>query len=815
MPEKIHLNWIWVICLAILPHVVQGQSFFGNRSLTPVSVDKLSDEEILLFKKSFQLNNQSQPEALQDLQRRGMSEQEIQKLEQRLMRMNRMEEGDQLELLSLQMLQLQDSLRGDKRSHLEMDALERLYALDSNVFGAELFRNDKMDFAPNLRIATPPTYRIGPDDEIEITVYGFQEFNKAIEVQPSGVINIPYAGVVSVTGLTMEEAKQKIYQQLSKNGYNTLITGRSQLTIALKEIRSMDVTVVGGKIPGRYTIPAIASPYHVLHLAGGPAFKGSYRNIQLIRNGAPVATIDLYELLAHGYKHDDLRLEDGDVIYIPTYENRITLAGEFKRPRTFEILPNETFEQVLDYAGGFTDQAFTSKVYVERVGRVGFVAKVVNREDYPTFKPLNGDFIVADTLNNRFRHRISLMGGVQIPGYYSASSGLTLKDLIVQAGGLREDAEPASLALARKDSTEQWSYAFPKDWDAWRVEEGDSIVIGLKKDMRPTGFVNVRGEVQRPVSLPVGQGMTLGHALVLAGGLTGDADLASIQIGKPNASNTGFEISTFDFSGTDAWENAYTYPLEDRYVVTVRKRTNYKVPPVVTLTGEVMQEGGYPLLTRNESLSSVFKRAGGLTPYANSFGVYIIRTLKKEEKASESLKAASQQTATFGQMRAPQDGMAALDREVATVNSVDTIAVDPRVLNRPGMRISLQDGDEIMVLENTHTIRLGGGVYHPGLVSYTPNLSFGAYLSLGGGVTNQGIGAKAYVIYPNGMSKRSRHFLGLTLSRPKVVPGCTLVVPEKERYDSSWRDPASITMYTSVLTAVTTAFVGIVTLLKP
>ena len=808
------MRWTIVLCVLLSSVGLQGQSFFGSRSLTPVSVDKLSDEEILLFKKNFQINNQSQPEALQDLQRRGMSEDEIAKLEQRLSRMNRMEESDQLELLSLQLLRMQDSLKGDNRSHIEMSALERLYALDSNVFGAELFRNEKMDFAPNLRIATPPTYRIGPDDEIEITVYGFQEFNKSIKVQPSGVINIPYAGVVSITGLTMKEAKAKIYQQLARNGYNTLNTGQSELTIALKEIRSVDVTVVGGKIPGRYTIPDIASPYHVLHLAGGPAFKGSYRNIQLIRNGKVISTIDLYELLANGTKHDDIRLEDADVIFIPTYESRVTLAGEFKRPRTFEILPNETFADLLIYSGGFTDQAYRGKVYVERVGRVGFVSEVVQSNGFQSFIPLNGDFIVADTLNDRFRNRVSIQGGIQIPGYYGISEEMHVQDLVDLAGGLREDAEASSLALARKDSTGLWTYSFPKNWNSASIMEGDSIIIGLQQNTRPTGFVNVRGEVHHPVELPVGQGLSLGHAITMAGGFTGEADLSSIQIGRPNAANTGFNIEIHDFSGPNKWEEAFSFALTDRNVVTVRKRTNYTIPPVVTIIGEVGQEGAYPLVDRNENLLSVFQRAGGLTPYANPHGVFVVRQLERSEEASEKLKSTKKTQVNEGLEKALQQ--TSDEKSIkSTENEVDTIAVDARFVRRGNLAIQLKDGDEIYVLENTQTIRLQGAVFNPGLVSFTPNHPFGFYLSLGGGSTNQGIPSKAYVVYPNGMSKRTKRLMGIVIRRPKVVSGSTLVVPEKESQQSDWKDPASITMYTSVLSAMTTAFIGVVTLLKP
>ena len=241
-----------LLSLALLTTVsMKGQSFFGARSLTPVSVDKLSDEEILLFKRNFQTQNLTEPEALNDLKQRGLPEGEMRKLKERLTRLDALGQEEQLQMMTIQMMQLQDSLADAKRSQMELSALERLYALDSNVFGAELFRNEKMDFAPNLRIATPPTYRLGPDDVLEITVYGYQEFNKSFKIMPDGAINVPYAGVVSVIGLTIKEAKAKINHLLAGNGYNTLRTGQSQLTISLKEIRSVDVTVVGGKIPGR------------------------------------------------------------------------------------------------------------------------------------------------------------------------------------------------------------------------------------------------------------------------------------------------------------------------------------------------------------------------------------------------------------------------------------------------------------------------------------------------------------------------------------------------------------------------------------
>lgn len=787
--------------LLLLGHSVKGQSFFGAQSLTPVSVDKLSDEEILLFKRNFQSQNLSEPEALRSLQERGMNEEELRKLKLRMTRLSDLDDQEQLQMLTLRMLRMQDSIDQSRRSQLELTALERLYALDSNVFGAELFRNEKMDFAPNLRIATPPTYRLGPDDELEITVYGYQEFNGSYRILPDGVINVPYAGVVSVIGLTIKEAKAKIYQLLANNGYNTLRNGRSELTLSLKEIRSVDVTVVGGKIPGRYTIPAIASPYHVLHLAGGPADKGSYRNIQLVRNGEVVATIDLYELLVNGTKHDDIRLEDADVIFIPTYDSRVTLGGEFKRPRTFELKGGETMEQLMTYAGGFTEQAFKQKVYVERIGRVGFVSQVVGAADFTTFSPANGDFILADTLNDRFRNRISISGGIQIPGYYALQEGLTLSDLIDLAGGYREDANRSFTVVARRDSLEAWTYAYPNSLD-YTLEEGDSVVIALSPQFTSQDVVRVRGEVKSDIELPFGKGLSVGQALIMAGGFTDFADRSRVEISRSQGNS--FQLLSVDASA--GMEEAFGFILQPKDVITVRKQANYSASPVITFEGEVLYEGAYALTSKNEPLSSILNRAGGLTPYANSYGVYVVRQ-RTAESATKQLVIEEKTKTLNGEKESGAHG-------VEGVNTSDTIAINPASLKSGNRPFYLQDGDIVHVMQKEMTVELAGGVLNPGYITYLPGKSFRYYLNASGGATDLAIAKKAYLIYPNGQASRSVTLGPWVLKRPAVKPGSTLVIPERDRTITRGLEPQDAAIYTGILSAITTATLGIITLFR-
>jgi protein involved in polysaccharide export with SLBB domain len=363
-----------ILMLLMLPMVAHAQNVFARKNLTSVSIDQLGEDEIILFKQSFEAKNLTPSQAFKDLEKKGMSEAEIRKLRLRLAEAGQIDPGEQAQILTMKLLRLQDSLKDYNKETIQLMGLERLYALDSNVFGASLFRNKNLDFAPNLTIATPPTYIVGNGDVLSLTIYGYQELNVDVPVGVDGNLNIPYSGVVNISGLTLEAAKAKIFQRLSRNGYNTLKNGKSELSITLKEIRNVDVTVVGAKVPGRYSVPGIASPYHVLHLAGGPASKGSYREVSQIRNGEVVGTIDLYDLLGSGKKSDDLRLEDGDVIFIPSYEGRVILDGEFKNPMTYEIKEGELLSSILSLSGGFSEQAFKEKVYLERVGKYGFVS---------------------------------------------------------------------------------------------------------------------------------------------------------------------------------------------------------------------------------------------------------------------------------------------------------------------------------------------------------------------------------------------------------------------------------------------------------
>lgn len=773
-----------------LSYAGNAQNVFARKSLTSISVDQLGDDEIFLFKQSFENKNMSPSEAFNQLKAKGMKEDELRKLKSRLNASEVEDPQEKLQMLSLKLLQMQDSLSRAKRSSAELSALERLYYLDSNVFGAELFRNERMDFAPNLSIATPPSYRIGPGDYLDVIVYGYQEFNNTLLVEPSGSVNVPYVGVVNLSGLTMKEARAKLYQVFSNNGYQTLKNNTSELALNLKVVRGIDVTVVGAKVPGRYTVPGVASPYHVLHLAAGPAAKGSYRDIKLLRNGKVVSTIDLYELLVSGNKHDDIRLEDGDVIFIPTYAARVTLGGEFKRVYSYEILPGESLSKVLEWSGGFTEQAFKDKIYVERVGAVSFYADVVSKEQFSTYALQGGDFLVADTLRDIVRNRVAIAGGVQFPGHYAVIEGLTAQKLIDLAGGSREGAILSRLTVSQKSIDGKRSYRSISG-SAIGLEllgEGDSVLVATEQMFRKEFDVIVRGEVMQPGALSFGPGLTLYDVLMLSGGFTGDADTSNFEVARLSSQRSSLrrsDVLKVPFSG------AKTFLLQPGDAVSVRYTRDRVTAPSVEFIGEVEVPGAYGLREPYEEFSSVLKRSSGLTPYADPFGVYLVRQsmLVLGDTALEGMSYNLVKGEAFRQ---------------------DTIALN--VASVYGRRkFYLQDGDQVHVLSRQTTVRLVGAVFQPSIVSHTGTYQFLSYISQAGGPSEVGNPRKAYVIYPNGASKRSRSYV-FWVNRPKVVPGSTVVVPEKA-IRTGRTSPTEIAGLVGVVVSMATLITSFITLL--
>ena len=782
---------VLIAILFLLPEVVSAQNVFARKNLTSVSIDQLGEDEIILFKQSFESKNMTSSQAFKNLEKKGMSESEIRKLRLRLAESGEIDPGEQAQILTMKLLRLQDSLKDHQKESGQLIGLERLYALDSNVFGASLFRNKNLDFAPNLTIATPPTYIVGNGDVLSLTIYGYQELNVDVPVGVDGTLNIPYSGVVNISGLTLREAKAKIFQRLSKNGYNTLKNGKSELSITLKQIRNVDITVVGAKVPGRYSVPGIASPYHVLHLAGGPASKGSYRAILQIRNGEIVGEIDLYDLLGSGKKSDDLRLEDGDVVFIPTYDGRVILDGEFRNPMTYEIIEGELLSSILTLSGGFAEQAFKEKIYLERIGEHGFVSYSIAKSDFDSFVLKGGDHIIADTLNDRYRNRIAIGGGIQMSGYYGSYEGLTISGLIDIAGGYKEDAIRDLVVISSKDTLGVRTYKnIPASLFASHIiHQGDSVLIPFNQFFQRDEFFTVSGEVVSPGIISWGAGITAYDAIILSNGFTSDADMENIELTTKKSGLRKYETISLTL------ENSKLSALRPGDLVSIKKIRIRDNVASVNINGEVMSQGSFGLQRPYENLFNIISRTGGLTSFADVYGSYLIRRSEISKSDSSSLTLNN------------------LEFVDGKYFQLDTISISSRAL-LGRTEFIVQNLDEIHIPGRSTIIRIEGQVNAPKTVSYELLKSFNEYLRMAGGVSEEGISAKAFVVYPNGSTRSTRRILGRKY-RPRVVPGSKIIVPQKS-YDNSRKvSPAELAAVSGTLASISTMAIAVVQLLRP
>ncbi|MFN5886041.1 MAG: SLBB domain-containing protein, partial [Bacteroidota bacterium] len=406
------------------------------------------------------------------------------------------------------------------------------------IFGAELFNNKALTFEPNLKIATPANYQLGPEDELFIDVYGFSEASYKLKISAEGNIRIPSVGIIQLNGLTIESARKKIITQLSAI-YSGINSGETGVNVVLGNIRSIKVSLIGEvNMPGTYTLPSLASVFNALYASGGPSVNGSFRNIRIIRGGKSIATLDVYEFLMKGNSTGNVRLQDQDIIKISPYESRVELQGEVKRPGLYEVKKGETIKDILAYAGGFSDFAYSNLLKVIRVtGKEKKVAEV-SSELFGIFAPQTGDIYLIEKVIDRFENRVSLEGAVFRPGLYAFEKGLTLGQLIKKAEGLREDAftERGILIRLKDDLSTQMISFNVKDVTSGKgdipLKREDKINISSKFDIREAHKVTITGEVLRPGVYDFAEQMKVEDLIILAGGLKESADRSKIEIAR-------------------------------------------------------------------------------------------------------------------------------------------------------------------------------------------------------------------------------------------------------------------------------------------
>lgn len=681
------------------------------------------------------------------------------------------------------------------------------------VFGRDIFNNSNLTFEPSLNIATPVDYRLGPGDQLVIEVWGASQANITQKVTPDGYITIPDVGPIQVNGLTVQAASNKIRAKLSKiySGMGTTNVDLStDVKVSLGQIRTIQVNIMGEVAqPGTYALSSFSTVFHALYKAGGISQLGSLRNIKVVRGGRTVATVDVYDYILHGRSHSDIRLQEGDVILASPYDALVLVKGKIKRPMYYEMKRTESIRTLIDYAGGFTNDAYTSAVTVERNDEKERTICSVDDMNYGVFKVKDGDVVSVGAILDRYNNRIEIKGAVYRPGFYELGKEIsTVRDLITKADGLLEDAFTNRAVLHRENldkTLEIISVNVKGVLDGTEpditLQRNDVLFIPSKYDLEAKGTIEISGEVYSPGIFPYAENTKLEDLIIMAGGLTESASKVRVDIARrlndPNSTKKQKEISKmFSFAVKDGFvvEGDPGFILEPYDQVFVRRSPGYTPKVNVSITGEVEFEGSYALNERNERLSDLIARAGGLTGFAYLKGARLERQLTEEEylQAKELLTMVASNNQISG-----NDSII-----IPAVSRTYTVAIDlEKIMSNPHSSLDpvLQDGDAVIIPQLMTTVQVTGSVRKPNSVVYNPDMKLKDYISEAGGYAERARKSGTFILYPNGHIKE----LGRNASAKEIVGGAKIIVPQKGR--SQWNlgtTLSSITTSVSMLAVI-------------
>ena len=681
------------------------------------------------------------------------------------------------------------------------------------VFGRDIFNNSNLTFEPSLNIATPVDYRLGPGDQLVIEVWGASQANITQKVTPDGYITIPDVGPIQVNGLTVQAASNKIRAKLSKiySGMGTTNVDLStDVKVSLGQIRTIQVNIMGEVAqPGTYALSSFSTVFHALYKAGGISQLGSLRNIKVVRGGRTVATVDVYDYILHGRSHSDIRLQEGDVILASPYDALVLVKGKIKRPMYYEMKRTESIRTLIDYAGGFTNDAYTSAVTVERNDEKERTICSVDDMNYGVFKVKDGDVVSVGAILDRYNNRIEIKGAVYRPGFYELGKEIsTVRDLITKADGLLEDAFTNRAVLHRENldkTLEIISVNVKGVLDGTEpditLQRNDVLFIPSKYDLEAKGTIEISGEVYSPGIFPYAENTKLEDLIIMAGGLTESASKVRVDIARrlndPNSTKKQKEISKmFSFAVKDGFvvEGDPGFILEPYDQVFVRRSPGYTPKVNVSITGEVEFEGSYALNERNERLSDLIAHAGGLTGFAYLKGARLERQLTEEEylQAKELLTMVASNNQISG-----NDSII-----IPAVSRTYTVAIDlEKIMSNPHSSLDpvLQDGDAVIIPQLMTTVQVTGSVRKPNSVVYNPDMKLKDYISEAGGYAERARKSGTFILYPNGHIKE----LGRNASAKEIVGGAKIIVPQKGR--SQWNlgtTLSSITTSVSMLAVI-------------
>ncbi|WP_303020117.1 SLBB domain-containing protein [Parabacteroides goldsteinii] len=700
--------------------------------------------------------------------------------------------------------------------------------LSGTVFGREIFSNKNLSFEPNLNVPTPKGYVLSAGDELLINVWGDSEVNLKLKVSPEGTILIPNLGPVSVSGLTIETAENRIRQELGRimstlsgdtDGANTFVS------VSLSQIRSIKVNIVGEVVaPGTYTLPSFATLFNALYAAGGVNEIGSLRGIKVYRNSKEVAKLDVYDYLLNGKYNTNIRLEENDMVIVSPYDQLAVVQGKVKRNRIFELKKGETLSQLLNMAGGFTGDAYRKDVRIKRKAGSRYQIATVTEDKYPTFAMMDGDSLLVDSVIPFYENRLTVTGAVWRQGEYELNGAVhTVRQLVDQAAGLKGD-EFAGRAQITRLNPDFTTTVIAVDIRGilngtapdMELKPEDQLSIPSLFDLREPYTIKVSGAVNYiDTVLPYRNNLTVEDAIMMAGGLKESAATVNVEVARrikdtKTYENTNRTAEVFNFElndnlgliSTDGKKSDTVFTLEPFDEVYVRFSPGYQEQQVVKIGGEITFAGDYVLAEKNSRLSDIIAKAGGITPDAYVKGASLKRQLTEDEM---------RRLETLLQLSANKQSRDSVALSLENIKDY-SVGIDlEKALANPGSAhdVVLRDGDELYIPQFQSTVKISGAVTYPNSVTYTNGMSVKSCLSQAGGYNDI---ARKYpiVIYMNGKVATTRKRFIFFKHYPKVEPGSEIVVPAKTQQDrkTSLAEILSITNSTTSMAAMITSIIN-------
>ena len=756
---------------------------------------QMSDDAVIEYVKHGMATGTSQKEMARELVTRGVTQEQAERIKARYEE----EQASQTEAAKVAGAQerqrrLNDGALSTDAGDIDAVSMEVADPGEKKIFGREIFTTRELSFAPSSNLPTPQNYVLGPGDEIFIDIWGANQANIRQVISPDGTINIPDLGMVNLNGMTVKEAdsymRRRLGQIYSVDGENA----KSDIKLTLGNIRTIQVHVMGEVTnPGTYYLSSLSNIYHALYSAGGVNNLGTLRDIQLIRKGKVIAHLDIYDFIREG-KMIDTILEEGDIINVPTYDIVVDITGNIKRPMSYELVEGETIADLVDYAAGFTGDAYKKNLRMIRKNGSEYQIFTIDEQEYPDFKLVDGDAIAVGAMLDRFENKIEIKGAVYRPGTYQLGGDIrTVSQLIAKAEGLKGEAF-TNRALITRERDDLTLEIIPVDIKAVlagtaadiELQKNDVLYIPSIHDLNDIGNITVSGEVAKPGVYVYADNMTLEDAIMLAGGLLESASMVKIDVGRriknpttETPSETIGELFTFSFKDGYVLDGEVDFVLRPYDQIMVRRSPGYEEQKTVRVTGEVVFPGEYTLTKKEERLSDLVKKSGGLTQWAYVKGARLLRNVIGEEQ--------TRMQSTIDLLDSAKDSINVENLDLKT-NYFVGIDLSKALANPGGdADLVLRAGDVLGVPEYINTVRITGNVMYPNTVTYSPNMRVTDYVAQAGGYAYRSKKSKAYIIYLNGKIERARRF-----SKKVVEPGCEIVVPQKRTKDGQLQEILSI-----------------------